>query len=323
MTTRNSQYSDKKQTPGSDPVRHHPPLPDDFEGEERRDVEDIWKKCADLQPHPVRKPTRKETEIALKSVHRRLDMPKTRPVTTIRSRIAWMAAAALILLTFGIGYLLIPQTVSAPYGERATVELPDGTGVELNSGTTIRYSRLFGIRNRNISLDGEAFFTVESGERPFIVNANRSVVEVTGTAFNIRSRSDDPGFETRVHVAEGSVSLYPAGDPGRKVTLEAGKWSRWNNSMVAPMPPETEAVDRMAGWRDNRFIFRNEPLGSIFREIERRFDIRVQLMEENAASELLTAHYSDPGQPEKIIEDICHVKGLRYSKTANGFRIYR
>ena len=303
------------------------PLPDGVDGPGREIMERLWETSADAT-FPEQHPDARQTEEALKSVHRRLDAPN--PVaeraasTPAFYRLpVWIAAAAVVLLAFGIGYLIYPQSVTAPNGQRVAAVLPDGSTVELNSGSTIRYNRLFAIRNREVRLDGEAYFSVVPGDRPFIVTANRAVVEVTGTEFNVRSRSDDPGFETRVHVASGSVALYPAGQSDRSVTLSAGDWSRWNITMESPRNPEPAAPEHIGEWRENRFHFRSETLGMIFREIERRFDIRIQLEADRMASEILTAHYSDPGDPERIIEDICHVKGLRYARTANGFRIFR
>ena len=344
------------------PLSHaREPLPGDAKGTERRDMEQLWEASADTafrHEHP----DAEETNDALKSVHHRLGFSKADAAhptesdaasrsdsgnksrsktaahhginTDKTSRTAakprflprlpvYIATAAVALLAFGLGFLLYPQSITAPNGQRAAAVLPDGSTVELNSGTTIYYNRLFGLRNRELRLDGEAFFSVSPGDKPFIVSANRAVVEVTGTAFNVRSRSDDPGFETRVHVASGSVALYPAGQSERSVTLSAGDWSRWNISMETPQTPVPAAPENIGEWRDNRFHFRSEPLGMIFREIERRFDIRIQLEADQAASEVLTAHYTDPGDAERIIEDICHVKGLRYAPTANGFRIYR
>jgi len=352
-------YRKKDQNP---PLSHaREPLPDDFKGPERRDMERIWDGSADTAfRHEY--PDAEQTNDALKSVHHRLGFSKAdaahlsesdalsrsdsgnesrsktaaqhgidtdkKPRTAAKPRFlhrlpVYIAAAAVALLAFGLGYLLYPQSVTAPNGQRAAAVLPDGSTAELNSGTTIQYNRLFGIRNREVRLDGEAFFSVAPDDKPFIVSANRAVVEVTGTAFNVRSRSDDPGYETRVHVASGSVALYPAGHSDRSVTLSAGDWSRWNITMETPQIPGPAAPENIGEWRDNRFHFRSETLGMIFREIERRFDIRIQLEAEQAASEVLTAHYTDPGDAKRIIEDICHVKGLRYAPTANGFRIYR
>ncbi|TVQ67098.1 MAG: DUF4974 domain-containing protein [Balneolaceae bacterium] len=315
---------EKKRTLSNSHSHAREPLPGDLKESERSDMERIWEASADTafrHEHP----DAQQTGDALESVHQRLgfsegDAAKPRFLHRLP---VYIAAAAVALLAFGLGFLLYPQSVTAPYGQRAAAVLPDGSTLELNSGTTIQYNRLFGIRNREIRLDGEAFFSVAPGDKPFIVSANRAVVEVTGTAFNVRSRSDDPGFETRVHVASGSVALYPAGQSDRSVTLSAGDWSRWSITMETPRTTEPAAPEHIGEWRENRFHFRNETLGMIFREVERRFDIRIQLEADQAASEVLTAHYTDPGDAERIIEDICHVKGLRYARTANGFRIYR
>jgi transmembrane sensor len=316
-------------------AREH--LPVGMDGPDRQDMEKIWETSAGT-PQRTDRPDDRETEEALESVHHRLalagaDVPQTARIHPIPERASvrrgffgypvWITAAAVALIAFGLGYLLYPQSLAAPYGQRVAAALPDGSTVELNSGTTIRYNRLFGIRNRDVQLDGEAFFTVVPGNTPFIVKANQAVVEVTGTSFNVRSRSDDPGLETRVHVASGSVALYPAGQAERSVSLSAGDWSRWKTGMESPSTPEPAPFGDIGEWRENRFHFRSETLGMIFREIERRFDIRIQLEAGQLASEVLSAHYTDPGDPERIIEDICHVKGLRYARTANGFRIYR
>ncbi len=329
-------YKNRNSNPA--PFHAREPLPDGLDGPGRRDMEKIWETSAGT-PQRAGRPDARETEQALTSVHSRLelagaDVPQTARIhpKPDRAKIkrgfwgypVWIAAAAAVaLIAFGLGYLLYPQTLSAPYGQRVAGVLPDGSTVELNSGTTLSYNRLFGIRNRNVRLDGEAFFTVAQGEIPFVVTANQAVVEVTGTSFNVRSRSDDPGLETRVHVASGSVVLFPAGQADRRVTLSAGDWSRWNTGMESPRVPEPAPSGDIGEWRENRFHFRSESLGMIFREIERRFDIRIELEAGQLASEVLSAHYTDPGNPERIIEDICHVKGLRYARTANGFRIYR
>ena len=314
-------YRKKDKNP---PLSHaREPLPGDFKGPERSDMERIWEASADTAFRHEHADAQ-QTVDALKSVHQRLGFSEGDAKPRFLHRLpVYIAAAAVALLAFGLGFLLYPQSITAPNGQRAAAVLPDGSTVELNSGTTIHYNRLFGIQNREVRLDGEAFFSVAPGDKPFIVSANHAVVEVTGTAFNVRSRSDDPDFETRVHVASGSVALYPAGQSDRSVTLNAGDWSRWSITMETPKTPGPATPDHIGEWRENRFHFRNETLGMIFREIERRFDIRIQLEADQAASEVLTAHYTDPGDAERIIEDICHVKGLRYARTANGFRIYR
>lgn len=294
-----------------------------FPDEEQSRIREIWDKTGKIPP-PGTGVSDEHVEQALKLVHRKMDLPATEKTYSIYHLRKWVAAAAILLLAFTVGYLLTPQTVTAPYGEMVATELPDGTVAELNSGTEISYHRLFPYWNRTVDLNGEAFFSAESeGRNPLLIEANSSSIEVTGTEFNVRSWSEEPDRQTEVSVAEGYVRLYPSNQPDRYVELSEGMLSRWNPEMDEPTDPEKAALDEVIGWRENRLVFNNQPLWKIFREIERRFDIRIQLNDEDITNETLTAHYSDPDNAEQIIEDISRVKGLRFSKTANGFRIYQ
>jgi len=280
--------------------------------------------------------TGQEVEQALSEVHRRISINKKKdrrskarhPAEKIGKRRSsshwrWWAAAAVILLVFGAGLLLTPQTVTAPRGEMVSVTLPDGSFVELNSGSRIEYNRFFAYTNRTIELEGEAFFRVEQEDHPFVVNANQSVVKVTGTQFNVRSWSGELWKETEVTVAEGAVDFYPLNLPEQFVTVHGGELSRWTAEMDRPTAPEDVSIDKILGWRERKLVFNEKPLLVIFKELERRFDVSIQLYDTSMASETLTAFYARPENVESVIKDICRVKGLRYAATSNGYSVYR
>ncbi|MDX1636561.1 MAG: FecR domain-containing protein [Balneolaceae bacterium] len=298
-----------------------------FPDEHKTSAAEIWKRSAKAAPGRT-VVTETETERALRDLHHRIPEfdPNTESYTDLGDGSSrtwrWLAAAAIILLTLGAGYLLIPQTASAPYGEMETVKLPDGSTVQLNSGSQIRYNRLFAHLNRDITLDGEAFFSVRSGDIAFSVETNNSTVTVTGTKFNVRSWSSDPVQETEVTVAEGRVTFSAIENPDTAVTLKPGQLSKLSGSSAVPSPPKKVAVDRFTGWRHNNLIFNEKSLAVIFRELERRFDVNIDVNVTNAHTETLTTYYADPGDVESILEDICRVKGLNFAKTANGYRVY-
>ncbi len=294
-----------------------------FEDDEKPAAEKLWRESGDVPPRPNVKVSEHDTEQALKNVHHRIGVSDDNKSYSPAMRWRWLAAAAVTLLIIGSSYLLIPVTETVPYGKTATIELPDGSSVEMNSGSEIQYSRLFSYLNREIELDGEAYFRVEVESHPFTVISNNSVVEVTGTEFNIRSWSEEPGREVQVSVASGSVDLYPENARDKKVSLQAGMRSWWSADMEEPAGPEEVSIEDVTGWRENRLVFDNKPLWKIFREIERRFDVRIDIEDEQILNETLTTHYADPDDADGIIADISQVKGLRYSETANGFRIYR
>lgn len=296
---------------------------DQFPDEERDKIQFLWEKSSEAE---LQQPRLNENEVdrALASVHRQLanhHINKKPAVFNIQWK--WVAAAAVLLLVAGAGFLLSPKTVRAPRGKMVSLTLPDGSTVALNSGSSVTYNRLFDITNRNIKLNGEAFFSVGKDEDHFIVRAPNATVEVIGTKFNVRSWGGAPDKRTEVTVVEGAVHFYPADHPDKSVAVPAGDLSILSATMDQPTQPKAVTIDNFTGWRDHKLIFNNRSLRFIFRELERRFNIRIQLEARNLARETLTAYYDHPKKVEPVLKDICRVKGLHFSKTTDGYRVYK
>ena len=113
----------------------------------------------------------------------------------------WKWAAAIVLpicIAFFTYYLVdSSQTVGAPFivkadkGDKATIELPDGTNVVLNSASQLSYLNNFGENVRRVQLNGEAYFKVAHDEkRAFIVQVGDLEVKVLGTSFNVSAYED-------------------------------------------------------------------------------------------------------------------------------------
>ena len=297
-----------------------------FPKEQRDHIRKLWDTSAHAKPDR-QNITADDVENALSEVHKRMESDD--PVTADNNRSTffhdwrWVTAAAVVLLVLAAGILFSPKTVSAPYGEITSLTLPDGSRVELNSGSEVRYNRLFSLSNREIELNGEAFFSVQEGEIPFEVNANGTTIRVTGTRFNVRSWSEGPGEETEVTVTEGKVQFYPQDQTHRSVTIRPGQLSRWAVAMGAPTNPDSISLDRILGWRDHKIAFTKKPLPVLLRELERRFDTRIELQAETMRDETITVYYVSPKNVEAILKDVCRVKGLRYAENANGYRVYQ
>ena len=75
------------------------------------------------------------------------------------------------------------QELFTPYGTWSVVNLPDGSKVWLNAGSSLKYPTQFNDKQRVVSMQGEAYFEVESDKKhPFIVKTKELTVEATGTA---------------------------------------------------------------------------------------------------------------------------------------------
>jgi ferric-dicitrate binding protein FerR (iron transport regulator) len=123
-----------------------------------------------------------------------------------------VAASLAFILGIGLSYLLNPTiaqnhtTVIAPRGQKAQVELPDGTQVWLNSGSKITYPANFNANNRNVKLVGEAFFDVKKiKHQQFKVIVGEISVNVFGTAFNINAYPEDKSIQ--VALLRGKVTV--------------------------------------------------------------------------------------------------------------------
>ena len=122
-----------------------------------------------------------------------------RPARSNRRVWLWTAAAAAALAVFGlVSYqayqvrtyrnLLANEevTVKAPVGSKSYAELPDGSKVWLNAGSSLTYSYDVSKKERTVDLSGEGFFEVYHDEKtPFTVSSSSLNVRVLGTKFNV------------------------------------------------------------------------------------------------------------------------------------------
>ena len=238
-----------------------------------------------------------------------------------RFSILHYAAAAVILIALGITYIYTPVTRTAPRGDHKIVRLPDGSRVHLNSGSTVNFSRLFGYTNRDLELEGEAFFDVASDDVPFAITTFNSRVEVLGTRFNLRAWPDEPTPETVVALEEGSLAFGSTNGGSEPLVLKPGEAAKTGAESTSPTMVDGVSIDQQISWMQNRFVFEERPLYAIIPELERRFDITISVESPRFLTDSLTIYYSEQVKAEQIIRDICLSQGLRYRKINNGYAI--
>lgn len=243
------------------------------------------------------------------------------------TRTGWLrvAAVAAVVLGGAAVWQQVPVTHVAPAGERVAVTLPDGSDVQLNAGSILRHRRGFALLPglsagaRSVRLDGEAFFDVEPGERPFEVEAGEARVTVLGTRFNVRARAG-LGAPVRVEVAEGRVRVEAAPTDGA-VELGAGQSVRvmpGSNALVSePIP-----VDRIASWRSGGLSVSEEPLAEVVVELGVRFGVDVSLASSVDGSVRVTAYYPLVTGVESVLTDLATQQNLQVRRTADGWELF-
>ncbi|SET59083.1 FecR family protein [Hymenobacter actinosclerus] len=165
---------------------------------------------------------------------------------------------------------LLRNTVRTPRGGQYQLQLPDGSRVWLNADSRLAFPVAFGRRRRVVQLTGEAYFEVaKDAARPFEVEAGTARVTVLGTHFNVQAYPDEPAPVTTL--LEGAVRLHQG---AAQVLLRPGQQGR-------PRPDGTIAVRAVdassaVAWKEGRFVFDDEPLEGIMRQVARWYDVQVR-----------------------------------------------
>ena len=176
------------------------------------------------------------------------------------------------------------STFETAVGERSTVVLPDDSVVTLNTDTLVEVGFVEGSDVRRVILQrGQAHFDVETDTRPFEVLAAGRRIEALGTAFDVRI---DTELGVLVTLLEGSVAIDE--ERVRLAADDSQSSVNGGTSSIEPVPPTVLRagqqlivrpnepgevipvdVERIAGWREGRLVFRDDPLREVVREINR------------------------------------------------------
>ncbi len=204
------------------------------------------------------------------------------------------------------------REVIAERGERVKVPLVDGTNVTLNVDSRLRIPTAFGDAERTVHLEGEAYFDVATDStRPFIIYTKGAVIDVHGTAFNVRSYPED----TRVQVAvvEGSVSLRPqrTTSDANAARLKPGQVGRLDAADARVTTQTVDSVQSLIGWMDGHLVFENETLPEVAARLERWYDLRFEIADPALDSLRLTASLKSRSL-ENVLDVITASLGVRY-----------
>ena len=180
---------------------------------------------------------------------------------------------AAVLLGWHIADLRKPETFEmvAERGQKSSLTLPDGSKVWLNSASKLTYTSDYNSKDRNIILDGEAFFDVARNENlPFIVHANGMAVQALGTKFNVKAYSDET--EVTAILVEGSVKASAAGVDLLLLPYFVASYDRSTDEMVSTYVSDREHA---VPWIKNEILFSNDSLKDIASVLERMYNVTV------------------------------------------------
>ena len=160
--------------------------------------------------------------------------------------------------------------IYVPKGETVRILFQDGSEAYLNSDTKMRYPEKFGLKNRKVYLEGEAYFNVTTNKkRPFVVETEKSSVAVLGTSFNVDAYNNDDEIE--VVLDEGEIVFNT---DVSKYTILPNQKIIYNKVTGLTTIVNLKKTLEESIWKKNILHFSNTPLYDVVKTLNRRYDIR-------------------------------------------------
>lgn len=233
-----------------------------------------------------------------------------------------LVAVLAIPVTLAIGWYIFQNSIfnqpvnqfceiTSPKGNISKCILPDSTEVWINTGSTITYNtNNFNKDNREVKLDGEAYFHVANNkQKPFTVGTKFGNINVTGTEFNVKCYSESYQLETVL--AEGSVELQINSNTHQLIKLVHGERavykSRSNKINITKVDTEI-----YSSWRNGEIIFKDATLNDLINELERIYDIKFSLIDKDLGDFRFRGMFSYNNNLIDALEKIKKTAGLDY-----------
>ena len=232
------------------------------------------------------------------------------------------AAVALLCLSVWTAYLYMQpvamQTVST-LAETRTVSLPDGTSVTLNHYSTLTYPERFKTDNREVELNGEAYFEVSKDKKhPFIVQTDAVDVRVLGTHFNVDAYRDSR--DVRTTLLTGSVAVSNKSNSEHMILKpnEIAIYNKVEKKLTRKLL--VDATDEIS-WRHGEFIFDDVPLSDIARKLSNSFGTTIQITDSALQNYRNSARFPNGEDLETILSVLQDAGYFNYSHDNNQITI--
>jgi len=183
--------------------------------------------------------------------------------------------------------------------------LPDGSIAELNAASEIAYHPYWWKLNRQVSLEGEAFFEVKKGSS-FKVSSKFGNTEVLGTSFNIYARNKEYKVfcqTGKVAVSNKSSSVNLIISPGDMAILD----NKTSTGVI-----RYGASANIIAWRLNEFNFNQEPLAKVLQELSIQYNVNIELDNNNLNNLVYSGRFKKKESVELTLTLICQTFNLKF-----------
>ncbi|EOR95498.1 putative anti-sigma factor [Arcticibacter svalbardensis MN12-7] len=199
--------------------------------------------------------------------------------------------------------------MSTPRGGYYHLVLSDGSGVWLNSASSISYPASFSAGERVVTVTGEAYFeVVKKKNSMFLVKSGDQVIEVLGTHFNVMAYQDEKLMVTTL--LEGSVKIIKN---NVMVMLKPGQAATTSVNSGAFTLAEVNLDDAIS-WKQGYFKFNNENLQSMLNKVSRWYDVDVEF-KDNLEETYYWGTYSRSKKLVDLLKDLEQTGDVHFKVT--------
>lgn len=185
-------------------------------------------------------------------------------------------------------------TIYSPNGARTNFRLPDGSSGWLNSGSALHFPAAFSGSSRDVRLEGEAYFDIESNpDKPFVVTTDHIKVAALGTSFNVEAYDEDN--TSKVTLETGIVELFDVEDGSLRNALnrlDTGFQFTYFNDLESY---RVDAVDvgKVTAWKEGKLVFREDPMNEVVERLNRWYNVQIVIEDKSLDDYAFRATFQD------------------------------
>lgn len=239
---------------------------------------------------------------------------------------AWRAIACIILLlgivnikeyiTFEHKHISLTE-ISTSFGEKKEYVLPDGSKVLLNACSTIKFPQQFQGENREVELDGEAYFEiVHDKKKKFLIKTENFKVKVLGTKFNVKSYTEQETALVSVKSGKVEVELPQA---SMKLTANEQVQIQTNGNEFIK---KKEDNSRALAWIQSKLYYQNATIYDVTKDLEHYYNCQFKFPEGQSFNNKISGQH-DNKSLEAVLQSIEYVTGIKHKIEGNTILLFK
>ncbi len=166
---------------------------------------------------------------------------------------------------------------------KSNFTLEDGTVITLNKNSRLSYSDKYGKSNRDVKLEGEAYFEVakDSG-KPFQVEMNGASIIVLGTHFNVKA--DTESDDITATLVEGSIRFKGA---KQNIVMTPNQQLTFSRSTNKVDVKEID-TDTFTAWKDGLLKYKSISFTQLVENLKDIYQVEIQIDDERLTDPSIT-----------------------------------